>query len=114
MRPALAIAALLAVAIGTPAEAAASDGARVYAERCAVCHGDDGRGDGPAAAALVPKPRNLRDAAYWKDRTPAAVVAVIHDGKPGTMMMGFRDVLSDAEIAAVADYVRRFAPTAAK
>jgi mono/diheme cytochrome c family protein len=28
------------------------NGAEVYAQYCAVCHGKDGRGDGPAAAAL--------------------------------------------------------------
>jgi mono/diheme cytochrome c family protein len=31
---------------------------------CAPCHGEGGKGDGPASVALNPKPRNLTDAAY--------------------------------------------------
>src|SRR6185369_1409518 len=89
-----------------------TDGKRVYAEQCAGCHGDDGRGDGPASAALVPKPRNFRDAAFWKDRTAADVETVVRSGKKGTMMMAFGGALSDAEIAAVVRYVLGFDPGA--
>jgi mono/diheme cytochrome c family protein len=38
----------------------------LFKTRCAVCHGEDGKGDGPGAAALNPKPRNYSDAA-WQD-----------------------------------------------
>ena len=31
-------------------------GARVYAQRCAVCHGPDGHGNGPAAPSMIPRP----------------------------------------------------------
>ncbi|MBI2346664.1 MAG: cytochrome c [Deltaproteobacteria bacterium] len=31
----------------------------IYARLCATCHGPAGHGDGPAAAGLTPKPRNL-------------------------------------------------------
>src|SRR5438093_5151976 len=34
-------------------------GERVYARRCAVCHGPDGRGNGPAAPSMIPRPRDL-------------------------------------------------------
>jgi mono/diheme cytochrome c family protein len=36
----------------------------LFSERCAVCHGTDGKGDGPASAALNPKPRNYTDTAW--------------------------------------------------
>ena len=36
-------------------------GKEIYAVRCAVCHGDDGSGKGPAAVALPLKPPDLRD-----------------------------------------------------
>jgi mono/diheme cytochrome c family protein len=88
-------------------------GARLYAERCSGCHGDHGHGDGPAAAALVPKPRNFVDAAFWKDHTLAQVKATVTNGKP-PMMPGFVGVLSDAEIDAVARFVQRFDPGAGK
>ena len=38
---------------------AMTDGATSYREHCAVCHGDQGRGNGPAAAALKPRPTDL-------------------------------------------------------
>src|SRR3712207_653335 len=34
-------------------------GQRVYAQRCAICHGPTGRGDGPAAPSLIPRPRDF-------------------------------------------------------
>ena len=36
-------------------------GKEIYATRCAVCHGDDGDGKGPAGLALPLKPPDLRD-----------------------------------------------------
>ena len=103
---------LLLAAVGRAADDAT--GARLYAERCSGCHGDHGNGDGPAAAALVPKPRNFVDAAFWKSRTLEQVTATVKNGKPGTMMPGFVGVLSDAEIDAVAHFVMHFDPGAAK
>ena len=38
----------------------------VFKNRCTPCHGASGLGDGPAAAALNPKPRNYTDAAWQK------------------------------------------------
>jgi len=35
-------------------------GKAIYGAKCSVCHGVDGLGDGPAAAALTPKPANLK------------------------------------------------------
>jgi mono/diheme cytochrome c family protein len=46
-----------------------------YDKNCVLCHGTAGKGDGPAAAAINPKPRNLADRAiqgqtdgelFWK------------------------------------------------
>jgi high-affinity iron transporter len=103
---------LLLAAVGRAADDAT--GARLYAERCSGCHGDGGHGDGPAAAALIPKPRNFVDAAFWRDRTVEQVRTIVKNGKPGTMMPGFVGVLTDAEIDAVAHFVRRFDPGATK
>ena len=40
------------------------DAKRVFETVCFTCHGMQGAGDGPASAALQPKPRNLRDPAW--------------------------------------------------
>ena len=85
-------------------------GKRVYAERCAPCHGDDGTGNGPAAPALEPRPRNFRDAAFWKGRDAEQLRQVVRQGKPGTMMQPFQGVLTDDEIDAVVTFVERFRP----
>jgi mono/diheme cytochrome c family protein len=36
-------------------------GETLYRAHCALCHGEAGEGDGPAAAALTPKPTNFRE-----------------------------------------------------
>jgi mono/diheme cytochrome c family protein len=98
---------------GRAAEAPAPDdhGRSVYAVRCAPCHGDGGAGDGPAAAALEPKPRNFRDPAFWSGRSPVQLKLVVEHGRPGTMMAPFQGVLSDEEIDAVVAYlVAQFKP----
>lgn len=39
-------------------------GKALYGNLCATCHGNAGKGEGPAAAALNPKPKDLTDKAY--------------------------------------------------
>jgi len=88
----------------------AGGGRVVYETRCAPCHGLDGAGDGPAAAAISPKPRNFRDPAFWNGRTPGQLRLVIEQGKPGTLMAPFAGALSPAEIDDVVAYLQSFRP----
>ena len=100
-------------AVASAATAAVSEdglGPRLYKVRCAACHGREGRGDGPAAAALQPPPRNFREATFWRGKTLEAIAAVVRDGRPGTVMQAFGGVLSESEIEAVAAHVSRFDP----
>src|SRR6187399_2797008 len=65
----IAIAALLAIAVwfGTPRARLAAQpapGKAVYDARCAECHGATGKGDGPAAAYLMPRPRDFTTGKY--------------------------------------------------
>ncbi len=50
---------------------------QVFAERCAACHGPTGRGDGPASAALNPKPRNYTDSAWQASVTDEQIKRTI-------------------------------------
>ena len=83
---------------------AADLGPKVFAVRCALCHGPDGHGDGVGSKALNPKPRNFHDKAYMSTRTDAQLLEVIHQGKGAMPKWG--GVLSDAEITAVLAHIR--------
>lgn len=65
-----------------PAAAASpeAEAAQIFNGRCAVCHGATGAGDGPGAAALTPRPRNFRDAAWQSAATDAQIELVIRQG----------------------------------
>ena len=59
---ALALAATLAAALAACmplAPGAAPDGRALYADYCTACHGTTGKGDGPAAGGLSPRPADL-------------------------------------------------------
>jgi len=83
------------------------DGAKIYAEKCSVCHGAGGRGDGPGGAALNPKPRDHTNGAYMNTRTDDQLLEVIRNGKGN--MPAWKTVLSDEEIHAVLKHVRSLA-----
>ena len=63
-----------------PAATARSEARTMFKARCAVCHGDNGKGDGPGAKALTPKPRDYTDAT-WQ-------TTVTDDQIKSTIMMG--------------------------
>jgi mono/diheme cytochrome c family protein len=54
----------------------------MYADRCAVCHGPAGGGDGPTAGGLTPKPRNFTDATWQSAKSDEAIAKVIVGGGP--------------------------------
>lgn len=55
-------------------------GAALYAQHCAVCHGQEGRGNGPLAPALLLQPPSLRDLARRHDGFPTRRVVMRIDG----------------------------------
>jgi mono/diheme cytochrome c family protein len=111
-RTGLAAATVVLLGLGVPVARAADPvhGKEVYAVRCSPCHGDSGAGDGPAAAAIEPKPRNFKDPGFWRARTRQQLRLVVMNGRPGTLMAPFTGVLSDQEIDDVVAYVESFAP----
>jgi len=86
-------------------------GRRLYNSKgtCFNCHGEDGGGNGPAAAVLNPSPRNFQHHGFWRHRTEGEIFWVIKHGSPGTAMIGFGQALSDEEIWAIIQYERSLA-----
>lgn len=83
-------------------------GKKLYAAQCATCHGAEGKGDGAAAAALTPKPRNFTSEEGWKfGRTPSEMFKTATDGSPGTSMASFSGVPAKERWAMV-HYIRTF------
>lgn len=83
----------------------------LFAQNCASCHGAEGRGDGPIAANLEPKPTNFHDRARAGERSPYGLYSAISLGVDGTAMRGF-DELDDEQRWALAFYVSSLAFTA--
>lgn len=97
---------------------AADPGAQVFATYCQTCHGASGHGDGPAAAALNPKPASFVDGAFKYDTNGNGtagdledIQAVVRDGAAkygGSPLMTPWSMLSATQLEAVAKYVKAF------
>lgn len=90
-------------------------GAEVYARECVACHGLEGRGDGPAAYLLYPKPRNLITGEYrivstW-ERIPTDqdIFTTLTRGMPGSAMPPFAH-LSESDRWAAVYHVKSLSP----
>jgi mono/diheme cytochrome c family protein len=83
---------------------------------CAVCHGKDGRGDGPAAASLGAKPRDFRSAeGFQGPRSVESIARVLVEGVPGSGGgMPAYPHLSEADRSAIAAYVLSLGPGGSK
>lgn len=64
-------------------------GAKLYAENCAACHGQEGRGDGPMAVRLDPRPTDFTDAERYRERTLYGLYSTITQGIEGTAMQSW-------------------------
>ncbi|GAC1353990.1 MAG: hypothetical protein NVSMB42_11180 [Herpetosiphon sp.] len=79
----------------------------LYQRNCLPCHGIGGRGDGPAARGLNPKPADLT-AAHVEQHPDGQIFSWIHDGFPGAAMPAFSTQLSNDQIWELVDFVRHF------
>jgi len=89
-----------------PTPALLARGKTLFAQNCAACHGPAGRGDGPAAGALNPKPRHFDEAAGWKNgATRAGIYKTLQAGVPGSGMVAY-DYLPPKDRMALVHFVR--------
>jgi mono/diheme cytochrome c family protein len=72
--------AMVAAVAGGNEDAGEDPGKAYFAMICVSCHGASGQGDGLAAAALNPKPRNFTDAEWQKSVTDDHLRKIILEG----------------------------------
>ena len=80
-------------------------GKKVYEQYCLVCHGPQGKGDGPVGMALKPPPANL-SGDMVKKKPDSELLTVIRKGRTGTAMPAWEKDLSEEQIKNVLAYVR--------
>ena len=96
-------------ASGASGEVSLAVGDKVFQERCVLCHGPNGMGDGPGGAALNPKPRNFHDKAVMDTLSDAWIVHTIMNGKAGTGMPPWQGLVSESEAKSLILKIRTFA-----
>ncbi|PWH13403.1 MAG: hypothetical protein DDG60_10295 [Anaerolineae bacterium] len=104
-------AAPVAAEVFPPAAPDIANGAAIYAEKCAPCHGLSGQGDGPQAANLPITVPALGQAAFAFDKSPARWYTIVTQGNLQNFMPGFTS-LSDQERWNVVAYALTLSTTA--
>lgn len=84
-----------------------ASGKKKFGQDCAMCHGNEGGGDGDLAADMHLKLKDLRDAAALKDLSDGDIYVIINTGKG--KMMGEEGRLKPDEIWDVINFVRSLA-----
>lgn len=91
----------------------ANAGKAKYESLCAGCHGKTGKGDGPAAASLNPKPQDHSDGKVMNSLSDQYLTDIIKNGgaavKKSPLMSAWGKTLKDQEISDVTVYIRSLA-----
>lgn len=77
----------------TPTKPSLAKGREIFLKQCAACHGQGGKGDGPAAAGLSTPPANFLDFKHSAIYGPGEKFWLIGNGSPETGMPGFASQL---------------------
>lgn len=90
-------------------------GRALYEQQCALCHGLEGDGEGPAAMVLLPRPRDLTSGVFKLASTRNGVpteddlLAVLRRGVPGSAMPAW-SWMGEPDLRSLALYVRDLGP----
>ena len=93
-----------------PLSAAAEETATLFTELCSVCHGVGGKGDGPSAQGLEPKPADFTNCKAMAKDSDDVLFKIIKGGGQSagrsTVMPAWGDSLSDQQIDELVKFVR--------
>jgi len=95
----------------TPSEPVSLENGRiVYMNNCKICHGIEGKGDGPIALQLDPRPAVLSNPQFTGDEfsKPFDNFQIINVGIANTAMVGWADQFSQNELWDVTYFIRTF------
>ncbi|XAH25322.1 cytochrome c [Xylophilus sp. GW821-FHT01B05] len=84
-------------------------GQALYTQHCLACHGADGRGQGPQAAALPVWPPDLAGPLLWRRADGDLFWRILHglrDRRGATTMAGFDGQLRDDQVWSLIDYMK--------
>ncbi|NJD21362.1 MAG: cytochrome c [Melioribacter sp.] len=84
-------------------------GKELFNTNCKSCHGDNGMGDGPAAAMLNPKPRNFHAVDGWTNgRNVDQMYKTLQEGIPKNGMAAY-EYMPKLDRFEIISYIRTFA-----
>ncbi len=99
----------------TPVAADPAAGKKLYERYCTQCHGNEGKGDGPAADFVYPRPRDFTLAIFKVRSTLSGQLPTDHDlfrivseGLPGTSMPAWKKYLSENERWQLVHHIKTF------
>lgn len=92
----------------TASAAAIEQGGALYKKHCAACHGETGKGDGPAAGVMKPPPRDHTDRAYMSTLSDKEIADIIRMGGAvkGKPLMPSHPQFKEPELQALVAFVR--------
>lgn len=94
----------------SPDDKSIAAGKTLYLAQCLKCHGDSGKGDGPSAKDLNPRPKDLSDPKIAGQTDGALFWKITNGRKP---MPAFENLISEDDRWNVVNYLRTLAPAPA-
>jgi cytochrome c oxidase cbb3-type subunit 3 len=89
---------------------ATEETAALFTELCSVCHGIGGKGDGPSAQGLEPKPADFTNCKAMAKDSDEVLFKIIKGGGQNagrsTVMPAWGDSLSDRQIFELVKFIR--------
>ena len=100
----------------TPVKGDPANGERLFKEKCAACHGEDGKSNGLGTGVTLSRERKfkvvppaLNNIGFLRSAKDSWIRYTIQNGRPGTIMPSQKDFgISDSELDDLVSYIRQF------